>query len=83
MIVVIAQKEELKLVEELGYDNYPVFITGVGKCNKRIERNPIKICFQNYLWIKVMERVFKKHSFFYLTQKYNNVKISIVKVKES
>lgn len=33
MLVVIAQKEELKLVEELGYSNYPVLITGVGGMN--------------------------------------------------
>lgn len=33
MIIVIAQKEELKLVEELGYDNFPVLITGVGGLN--------------------------------------------------
>lgn len=33
MLVVIAQKEELKLVEELGYSNYPVLITGVGGLN--------------------------------------------------
>ena len=33
MIVVIAEKEELKLVEELGYDDYPILITGVGGVN--------------------------------------------------
>lgn len=33
MLVVIAEKEELKLVEELGYSNYPVLITGVGAIN--------------------------------------------------
>lgn len=33
MLVVIAQKEEMKLVEELGYENYPVLITGVGGAN--------------------------------------------------
>lgn len=33
MLVVIAQKEEMKLVEELGYSNYPVLITGVGGIN--------------------------------------------------
>jgi hypothetical protein len=33
MIVVIAEKEELKLVEELGYADYPVLITGVGSVN--------------------------------------------------
>lgn len=33
MLVVIAQKEEMKLVEELGYENYPVLITGVGGIN--------------------------------------------------
>ena len=29
MLVVIAEKEELKLVDELGYKDYPVVITGV------------------------------------------------------
>lgn len=33
MLVVIAEKEELKLVEELGYDDCPVLITGVGGVN--------------------------------------------------
>lgn len=33
MIIVIAEKEELKLVEELGYINYPIIITGVGGVN--------------------------------------------------
>lgn len=33
MLVVIAQKEELKLVEELGYGDYPIMITGVGGMN--------------------------------------------------
>lgn len=33
MLIVIAEKEELKLVEELGYENYPVLITGVGGMN--------------------------------------------------
>lgn len=33
MLIVVAQKEELKLVEELGYGNYPVLITGVGAIN--------------------------------------------------
>lgn len=33
MLVVIAEKEELKLVEELGYGDYPVLITGVGGMN--------------------------------------------------
>ena len=33
MLVVIAQKEELKLVEQLGYGAYPVLITGVGAIN--------------------------------------------------
>lgn len=33
MLVVIAEKEELKLVEELGYSNNPVVITGVGGMN--------------------------------------------------
>lgn len=32
-LVVIAEKEELKLVEQLGYKNYPVLITGVGALN--------------------------------------------------
>lgn len=32
-LVVIAEKEELKLVEKLGYGNYPVLITGVGALN--------------------------------------------------
>ncbi len=33
MLVVIAEKEELKLVEELGYGDYPLIITGVGGLN--------------------------------------------------
>ena len=33
MLVVIAEKEELQLVEELGYGYYPVLITGVGGMN--------------------------------------------------
>ena len=32
-LVVIAEKEELKLVEKLGYGHYPVLITGVGALN--------------------------------------------------
>ena len=32
-LVVIAEKEELKLVEKLGYGKYPVLITGVGALN--------------------------------------------------
>ena len=32
-LVVIAEKEELKLVEQLGYKDYPVLITGVGALN--------------------------------------------------
>ena len=33
MLVVIAEKEELKLVEKLGYNDIPVIITGVGGLN--------------------------------------------------
>lgn len=33
MLIVIAEKEELKLVEKLGYSNCPVLITGVGALN--------------------------------------------------
>lgn len=33
MLIVIAEKEELKLVEELGYSGYPILITGVGGMN--------------------------------------------------
>ena len=33
MLIVIAEKEELKLVEELGYKDYTVLITGVGAIN--------------------------------------------------
>lgn len=33
MLVVIAEQNELKLVKELGYENYPVIITGVGGMN--------------------------------------------------
>lgn len=33
MLVVIAEKEELKLVEELGYEDQPILITGVGGMN--------------------------------------------------
>jgi hypothetical protein len=32
-LVVIAEKEELKLVEQLGFNHYPVLITGVGALN--------------------------------------------------
>jgi len=32
-LVVIAEKEELKLVEKLGFSQYPVLITGVGALN--------------------------------------------------
>ena len=32
-LVVIAEKEELKLVQKLGYTTYPVLITGVGALN--------------------------------------------------
>lgn len=32
-LVVIAEKEELKLVEKLGYEKFPVLITGVGALN--------------------------------------------------
>lgn len=33
MIVVIASENERKLVEELGYDKYPVIVTGIGAIN--------------------------------------------------
>ena len=33
MLIVIAEKEELKLVEELGYGDEPILITGVGGMN--------------------------------------------------
>ena len=33
MLIVIAEKEELKLVEELGFSEFPVLITGVGALN--------------------------------------------------
>lgn len=33
MYIVIAEKEELKLVEELGYNCYPIIITGIGGVN--------------------------------------------------
>ena len=33
MLVVIAEKEEMALVEELGYSNNPILITGVGAVN--------------------------------------------------
>ncbi len=32
-LVVIAEAEEMKLVKELGYDKYPVLVTGVGALN--------------------------------------------------
>lgn len=32
-LLVIAEKEELKLVEQLGYKDYPILITGVGALN--------------------------------------------------
>lgn len=33
MVIVIAEKEEIELVKELGYEFYPVIITGVGGAN--------------------------------------------------
>ena len=33
MLIVIAEKEELKLVEELGLQDEPIIITGVGGIN--------------------------------------------------
>lgn len=33
MLVVVAEKEELKLVEKIGYNGIPVIITGVGGLN--------------------------------------------------
>lgn len=33
MIVVIASENERKLVEELGYSNYPIVVTGIGGIN--------------------------------------------------
>lgn len=72
MLVVIAQKEELKLVEELGYSNYPVLITGVGGLNvvnalkhlsKDTEILNIGYCGSNNLEIgsKVMIRFVRTH----------------------
>lgn len=33
MLIVVAEKEELKLVDEFGYEDYPVLIMGVGGVN--------------------------------------------------
>lgn len=48
-LVVIAEKEELKLVEQLGYNNYPVLITGVGALNVigALKDVPKDICIIN------------------------------------
>lgn len=48
MLIVIAEKEELKLVEELGYGDEPILITGVGGINvinalKNIPKNELII----------------------------------------
>ena len=72
MLVVIAEKEELKLVEELGYSGYPVLITGVGGLNvvnalKRLSKDTeilnIGYCGSNNLEIgsKVMIRFVRTH----------------------
>ena len=48
-LVVIAEKEELKLVEQLGYKNYPVLITGVGALNvmEALRDVPKDVCIIN------------------------------------
>lgn len=48
-LVVIAEKEELKLVEQLGYKNYPVLITGVGALNviEALKDVPKDVCIIN------------------------------------
>ena len=72
MLVVIAEKEELKLVEELGYSEFPVLITGVGGLNvvnalkhlsKDTEILNIGYCGSNNLEIgsKVMIRFVRTH----------------------
>ena len=33
MIIVIASDDERKLVKELGYDSYPIVVTGIGGVN--------------------------------------------------
>ena len=48
-LVVIAEKEELKLVEQLGYKDYPVLITGVGALNvmEALRDVPKNVCIIN------------------------------------
>lgn len=48
-LVVIAEKEELKLVEQLGYNHYPVLITGVGALNviEALRDVPKDVCIIN------------------------------------
>ena len=33
MIIVVATESEKKLVKELGYDKYPIVVTGIGGVN--------------------------------------------------
>ena len=67
MIVVIAQPEEIKLVKELGYENNPIIITGVGGVNvikalKDLPRDTeilnIGYCGSNKLPIKTLVDVY-------------------------
>ena len=60
MVVVIASENERKLVSELGYDKFPVIVTGIGGINvirglKNIPRNEeivnIGYCGSNHLQI--------------------------------
>ena len=59
-LVVIAEKEELKLVEQLGYNDYPVLITGVGALNvmETLRDVPKDVCIINigYAGSKNLER---------------------------
>ena len=72
MLVVIAQKEELKLVEELGYGDYPVLITGVGGVNviqalkhlpKDIEILNIGYCGSNVLPVGTQVYIDQVHTY--------------------
>lgn len=72
MLIVIAEKEELKLVEELGYKDYPVLITGVGGVNviqvlkdlpKDIEILNIGYCGSNVLSIGTRVYIDQVHTY--------------------
>ena len=50
-LVVIAEKEVLKLVEQLGYKDYPILITGVGALNIIEALKDIPIHLPHSQWI--------------------------------